>query len=401
MSSTSSAQPNIAIVGGGPAGLVALLTLRNRGVHATLYEREASRHARAYMGGMLDLTWEEGQRALRENGLAEAFKANSRLEAQESRLCGKAGVVLAARTEADIPDETKARPEIDRRVLREIMLAATPEDAIKWGHSLASVRPLEDGTGKHELTFTNGAAVVSDYLIGADGANSRVRPLVSPATPIYYGVNGAEISVAPAVAALPENADIREAVGPGTCTCAEDSKVISLQRNGDGRIRAYIWHRAPIDWKLPREPQEARRVLHEMYEGWAPWIHKMIDICDDGAIYPRPLFYLPVDHRWVHKPGVTIIGDAAHLMSPYAGMGANVAMYDGLELGNVLADAVSKGLSLEEREAAIAAVEEKLCGKAQKFADMSYQYVDIAFGPNVPQIFLDMFKDQDGPEQSN
>ena len=392
MSSTSSHQPNIVIIGGGPSGLITLLTLHNRGVKATLYEREASSKSRAYMGGMLDLTWDEGQRALRENGLSDVFKHNSRLEAQESRLCGKAGIVLAGRTEADIPDETKARPEIDRRVLREIMLAAIPQDSIKWGHTLASVRPLDDGLGKHELTFANGTIIVSDYLIGADGAHSRVRPLVSPATPIYYAVNGAEISVAPAVALLPENVDIRDAVGLGTCSCAEDGKVISFQRNGDGRIRAYVWFRGPIDWKLPREPQEARRVLHEMYEGWAAWIHKIIDVCDDDAIYPRPLFYLPVDHRWIHKPGVTIIGDAAHLMSPYAGMGANVAMLDGLELGIVLADVVSKGLFNEEREAALAAVEEKNCAHAQKFAEMSFQYVEIAFGPDVPQIFIDMYK---------
>ena len=73
MSSTPSTWPKIAIIGGGPAGLVTLLTLHSRGVNATLYEREPSSSSRAHMGGMLDLTWDEGQRALRENGLAEVF----------------------------------------------------------------------------------------------------------------------------------------------------------------------------------------------------------------------------------------------------------------------------------------------------------------------------------------
>ena len=194
--------------------------------------------------------------------------------------------MLASRAEDDIADETKSRPEIDRRVLRDIVLAAIPEDSVKWGHALASVRPLQDGlgSGKHELAFTNGLVVVSDVLVGADGANSRIRPLLSTATPIYHGINGAEISVSPEVTTLPENADIRDAVGLGTCGCSEDCKVFTCQRNGNERIRAYAWHRGPLDWVLPPEPQEARRVLHEMYEGWAPWVHKIIDVCDGTAI---------------------------------------------------------------------------------------------------------------------
>ena len=118
MSSASPDHPTIAIIGGGPSGLTTLLTLLNRGVPATLYERETSSAARAHLGGMLDLTWDEGQRALRENGLAEAFRANSRLDAQETRICGKDGIPLFHRTEEDVTDEKHTRPEIDRRILK-------------------------------------------------------------------------------------------------------------------------------------------------------------------------------------------------------------------------------------------------------------------------------------------
>ena len=391
MSSQPTNYPNIVIIGAGPSGLVTLLTLLNRGIPATLYEREASSSARAHLGGMLDLSWDEGQRALRENGLAEVFKANSRLDAQEMRVCGKDGVPIMHRTEDDATDETQTRPEIDRRVLRDIMLAAVPESAVKWGHALAAVRPLDEGTGKHELTFTNGVVVVADILIGADGAHSRVRPLVSPAASIYQDITGAEISIAPAVAALPSNADISVGVGKGTCFCMQDGKAIVCQRNGDGRIRAYVLHRGPLDWVLPREPNEARRVLLEMYPDWAPWLQRMIEVCDDDAIYHRPYFYLPVGHRWTHKAGVTIIGDAAHLMSPFAGAGANLAMLDGLELGLVLADAVKKGLTVEEREAAVAAFEEKMCTTAKVFAALSQSNAEATFSSKAPQAMIDMF----------
>ncbi|RDX43601.1 hypothetical protein OH76DRAFT_1361036, partial [Lentinus brumalis] len=196
----------------------------------------------------------------------------------------------------------------------------------------------------------------------------------------------------PAVAALPENTDILKGVGRGSCYSAQDGKTFMLQLNGNGRIRVYALHRGPLEWALPREPQEARHVLLEIYKDWAPWMRKVIEVCDDDAIYHRPLCYLPVGHRWAHKRGVTIIiGDAAHLMSPFEGAGANLAMFDGLELGLVLADAVAKGLSAEEREAAVAAIEEKICAHVETFAAKSYRNVDIYFGLGAPQAVVDAF----------
>ncbi|KAI9058945.1 monooxygenase FAD-binding protein [Trametes sanguinea] len=397
MSSTLAQYPRIAIVGGGLAGLVLLLTLSRRGIPATLYERDADSNSRARLGGMLDLEWESGQRALRENGLEDAFKQNSRREAQEMKLCGKAGVPLMHRKADELPfgnkiiDYKQERPEMDRRVLRQLLLDAVPEDAIKWDHSFVSAQPLEGG--RHELTFSNGLVTTADLVVGADGAHSRVRPLVSPATPLYHDVTGAEISLAPAVAALPENRDINDAVGAGSCYTGEDEKVLMFQRNGDGRIRAYAWHRnAQADWTLPQDPKEAKAALLEIYRDWAPWMRKFIELADEEAIYLRPLFYLPVGHRWPHKPGVTLVGDAAHLMSPFAGAGANLAMLDALELGLVLADAINKGIGEEEREAAIAKWEEGMCARAEKVAARTKRNLESFMSPGAPQTIIESWK---------
>ncbi|OJT05202.1 Tetracycline resistance protein from transposon [Trametes pubescens] len=395
MSTTSQnlSKPRIAIVGGGPSGLVLLLTLHKRGIPATLYEREVDSKSRAHLGGMLDLEWNSGQRALRENGMEDTFRKYSRRDAQEFRVGGKDGVSIYGRDnpDTDYEDLRHARPEIDRRVLREIMLDAVPQDAIKWGHTLASIRPL--GGGEHELTFANGTVVIADIVVGADGGNSRVRPLVSSAVPLYHGVTGAEISLAPDVAALPENSDISDGVGKGSCFLAEDGKVFTLQRNGSGRIRAYLWHRNTLDWTLPRDPKEAKKVLLDMFPDWAPWTRKFIEIADENAIYMRPLFHLVVGHRWEHKPGVTLVGDAAHMISPFAGAGANIAMRSGFELGLVLADAVSKGLTLEEREAVVVAWEEEMFAKVKGFATVAYNNVELSLSSAAPQAAVKALQD--------
>ncbi|KAI0671995.1 monooxygenase FAD-binding protein [Trametes maxima] len=401
MASTNSSSPatnqvRIVIVGGGPGGLVLLLTLLRRGIHATLYEREASRDTRAHLGGILDLEWDSGQRALRENGLEEAFRAHSLRDAEENRICGKDGVLLLHDAGADPTDDNlkDSRPEIDRHVLRGLLLDALPSDAIKWGHSLSSVRTL--GNGEHELTFTNGLVVFADMVVGADGAHSRVRPLVSPFKPAYQGVTGAELSLPPPVVALPENEDIRKGVGRGSCFAAEDVKLLAFQRNGDGRIRTYAFHRAPLEWTLPSDPKEAKKVLLELYHDWAPWMRRLIEQADENAIYPRPLFHLPTGHRWTHTPGITLIGDAAHLMSPFAGAGANLAMRDGIDLGLVLAGTVGKALGSHEREAAVAAWEAETFERVGKFAAVTEASIEAFLNVDAPHSAVAAFKSARG-----
>ncbi|KAI0730500.1 monooxygenase FAD-binding protein [Earliella scabrosa] len=382
MTSTSATRPHIAIIGGGPAGLVLLLTLHRRGIPATLYEREAGFSSRFHLGGTLDLGYLSGQRALRENGLEEAFKKHSRPEGEELRVCEKDGNVLLYHSGDEHKDPTDVRPEIDRSDLRKILLDAVPGESVQWGYALASVRPL--GNGQHELALRTARPWLATSLSAPTG---RIRASARWC-PIYYGLTGAEISIKPEVAARPDMKDIAEVVGNGSTFVVGDSKMLAFQRNTTGRIRAYAWHTAPAAWVTPSEPSEARKALLDIYEGWAPWMRKFIENCDDEAIYHRALYYLPVGHRWDHVSGVTLVGDAAHLMGPFAGAGANLAMLDGLELGLVLAEAISEGKEAEEREAAVAAWEGKMFGDAGLVADITMENYKAVVGPDGAKAFI-------------
>lgn len=167
----------LAIVGAGLGGLVLARVLDMNGIDAVVYERESSRGARG-QGGMLDLDSRTGQRAMREAGLINQFHAIARREGQDLRLLEPDGTLLL---QADTPDDAPLeRPEVDRADLRNLLLDSLPEHAVRWGHAFAHA---DHGL----LHFANGNSATYDLLVGADGADSRVRALLTDALPAHTG----------------------------------------------------------------------------------------------------------------------------------------------------------------------------------------------------------------------
>jgi 2-polyprenyl-6-methoxyphenol hydroxylase-like FAD-dependent oxidoreductase len=425
MSSSSDRIPHIAIIGGGLGGFSLLMHLHRLGIPATLYERDESLEARSHLGGVLDIHYESGQRSLREAGLEKQWRQFAVPEGEDTKILDSQGNILyedhgsngpppdegehdrspipGADTDAESvavadaqgsnpPVNVHERPEVDRRILRQLMHDAVPHSMVKWGHALKSAEQRLNGT--YELTFSNGVTVTADFVIGADGTHSRIRPLVSPAKLAYTGHGGAEISLTPEVAAAPEHTDLAEAVGQGHSFILGECKALIPQRNGDGRVRTYAFFPADESFLLPTEPDIARRVLLERYQGWAPWLLKFIKYCDSSAIYQRTLYVLPIGHHWEHRPDVTLLGDAAHVMSPFAGEGANLAMLDGLELALALADAKSKANTGGLRtwwDVGSESYETKMVPVWRNAAQESDHNMSIFMGEAAPQAAVNLF----------
>ncbi|AJC61605.1 NAD(P)/FAD-dependent oxidoreductase [Streptomyces sp. 769] len=320
----------IAIVGAGLGGLVCARTLQQRGMPVTVFEREATPDSRS-QGGTLDIRDDTGQVGLRAAGLFDRFLALSRPEGQEMRLMDRSATLL--RHHRPEPGDTGA-PEVDRGQLRALLLNSLTPGTVRWGHSVDRAVPLPDGTVR--LAFTHGAAEEFDLVVGADGAWSQVRPALSDAQPAYTGVTFVEAHFDDVDRRFPA---IAARAGQGAMWAKAGCLSLMAQRNAGDHLRVYIGFRGPLDWHQGidlADTEAVRAHLLGMFEGFDEGLRDLMRH-NDGAFVNRPVFVLPVPHTWNRIPGVTLLGDAAHLMPP-VGVGANLAMLDGAELAQALAD---------------------------------------------------------------
>ena len=366
----------ITIIGAGLGGLTLARVLHVHGIQATVYEAEASPTART-QGGMLDIHEANGQIALKAAGLFDKFLELVHPGGQQTRVLGQHGNVLL-----DDPDDgTGGRPEVPRGELRRILLESLPAGTVQWGRRLRMVTAL--GGGRHALTFADGSTVTTELLAGADGAWSRVRPLLSAAKPAYAGVTFLETYLHDSETRHKASA---AAVGGGSLFAMAPGKGIMAHREPDGVLHTYAAFRKPEDWVAGVDftnKAAATACVAEQFAGWAPELTALITEAETAPV-PRPIYALPVDHRWSRMPGVTLLGDAAHLMSP-SGEGANLAMYDGAELAKAIA------AHPNDLEAALLAYETDLFPRSATEAAEAERMQEVLFGDNAPQSLLDFF----------
>ncbi|MDA2809763.1 NAD(P)/FAD-dependent oxidoreductase [Nocardiopsis sp. RSe5-2] len=360
----------IAVVGAGPAGLALARVLHRHGRTATVLERDPHPRARP-PGGTLDLHRGLGLLALEKAGLTEGFRALARPEGQAMRILDTDGRIL--RDWRPGPEED-ANPEIDRGDLRDLLLGPLE---VRWGCAVSRVVPRHPHGAR--VHFADGRREEFDLVAGADGAWSRVRPALSPARPHYTGVTLVETCLEDVDRRHPGPARL---IGQGALAVYGPGRSLVAQRNSGGRVKVYAQFRAPgpgHPGAQGTDPAAERERLLSLFEGWAD---PLLELVRRGTSFVRrPLHALPVAHTWAHVPGVTLLGDAAHLMPPL-GAGANLALLEGAELAEAIAAAADGPVGLD---AAVRGFEERMWERAAGWAGFTAEGLRRLVSPDPSQ----------------
>ena len=376
--------PRVAIIGAGPSGstLARLLVLAS--IPVTVFEGESSISVRG-QGGTLDLHTDTGLKAIKEAELFEEYSKYARYDGEALNVVDKnmkSYLRLGGSTEAT----SRGRPEIDRERLREILLQSLPAGTIRWNSRLRKIDNKD-----LSLHFDHGVEHGFDLIVGADGAWSKVRPAVSDVKPQYAGIGGYDLYLDDVEQKHP---DLYKFVNRGSVFAVSDGKGISAQQKGDGSLIIYATSVRDEDWMETcgydvHDPAQIKKALAKEFNDWAEPLQKLTQAANEKDPTPRCLYLLPVGHSWKHRAGITLIGDAAHLMTPYAGEGVNVAMEDALSLANAIIRSAKGNQTSSNLDREVKAFEDEMFKRAEPVARRSYENgQDMFFTPGAPNTII-------------
>ena len=354
----------ITILGAGPGGLMLARLLTLAGIPCEVFEADSSIDSRR-QGGMLDLHEETGQTALRRAGLYEAFRAEVLENGDALRILDR-----DANLHLERPGNGR-RPEVERGTLRKILFESLPEGTVRWNSRVTSLTRTDKG---FQLSFANGQETSAEVVIGADGAWSRVRPILTEVEPAYAGVIYAELHFGDVLSRYPKASGL---VGDGSVFALDDDRGFIGHREPGDRVTLYAFLRHPEPSSFTAE------TLLPYFNGWHPDYLGLLTR-NDGFVV-RALYALPVGLRWDRVSGATLLGDAAHLMSPFAGEGVNQALADAADLAEQIA------LHPNDLDTAFTEYEERMVRRSSVLAAESREMLDLLVSPDPLPILLQFF----------
>ncbi|MBI3519984.1 MAG: FAD-dependent monooxygenase [Bacteroidetes bacterium] len=376
----------VAIIGGGPGGLTLARLLQNQGVDVNVYERDVNKEARV-QGSPLDLHDGSGLAAIKQAGLLDEFKQNFLPGADKKLITNeKAEIVFSdhdTKTDENF-DSIYFRPEIDRGALRKLLLESLEPQVMVWDSHFVSMETQNEGWLLH---FRNGASVYADLVIAADGANSKIRPYITDIKPFYSGITMLEGNIYQAQNTAPI---MYKLLNGGKIMAFGNKKNVLMGMKGNGDIGFYASIKADENWWATNglKYTDNTNVLNWFKEEYAEWSPVWYELFENASVpfIPRPIYCMPLNQNWEALPNLTMLGDAAHVMPPFAGEGANMAMLDALELCNCL---TSDGYhTLKE---AIEAYELNMRKRASVAAKESLENGERMHSEGSLKMMLDMF----------
>lgn len=248
-----------------------------------------------------------------------------------------------------------------------------PSNKIRWGYHLRTID--ED----HSLIFDRGIETGFDLIVGAEGAWSKTCKLVSDQMPNYSGIFGISFEIPNAKETAPE---CYKLTNRGSLFSYTDGRAIMPQYLGDGSIKVGVYITQPRDWAenllLDSHDLEAtKKAILDEFEGWAPELLQHVRRGQNAEF--RPIYMLPVGWLWENRPGVTLIGDAAHVMTPFAGQGVNLGMQDALVLSRAIVKGANSPIPKDALSNEIKSFEKSLFIRAKETATLTNDLMTMFF----------------------
>jgi 2-polyprenyl-6-methoxyphenol hydroxylase-like FAD-dependent oxidoreductase len=382
--------PHVAIIGAGIGGMALAVACLHRGIPFTIYERDFSFNARAQGYG---LTLQQASNAIKGLGLFFLKDVSHSTRHVVHTTEGKEITEWGLRTHANIKKNPKRKNiHIPRQALRLALLEQLgSHDAVQWGHRLVCFKQCEDKTV--DLSFqVNGETknAKADLVVGADGIRGVVRSLLigESLTPLRY----LGCMVILGICSLEDLKGVKSSL--------LDLATVFQTVNGHERIYVMPYSLDSVMWQLsfPMPEKEAKALsaqgavaLKEEACRRANWHEPIPQIL--SATLPALISGYPVYDRELLKPellegaGVlTLIGDAAHPMSPFKGQGANQALLDALSLARNISVACASSPSWKEtglRKAVLTEFEEEMLERSTLKVKDSAEAVELLHSKSV------------------
>ncbi len=327
----------VAVAGGGIGGLTAAIALRRAGFEVVVFERAAEL---GEVGAGLLLA-ANAQKALAKIGLAEAVSSLG-TSAAAAEIRSWRGEVLVSIPAAEL-EEKIGTPcaAVHRADLQALLAREVGERTLRLGAEVRAFEQNESGVG---ALLADGSRESADVLVGADGLRSRVRAgLFGSEEPRYAGYTAWRAVVKPKEELLPWGAGF-ESWGRGArFGCAHI---------GDGRVYWFATANAPEDEKdgSPGSLAGAKAKLLHLFSRWHRPVADLVEAAEEGAILRTDIYDRePLGERW-GEGKVTLLGDAAHPMTPNLGQGACQAIEDAVVLARCLGEGGATAESLRSYE---------------------------------------------------